>query len=183
MTILFFGVCGLDILNSLDVIRSYEREQIIEWIYAQQVLPDSTGETTETYCGFRGGSFLGVPFDSKKVILRDFKLTILFPLVSFLSILSTPYTWTCTSHPLQHASRRYTVILSLVPISYPSLQITSPNPLYVTPHMNILPISPDNLPQPLYVTPHMSILPISPDNLPQPLICHPSYEHPPHLSR
>jgi geranylgeranyl transferase type-1 subunit beta len=66
MTILFFGVCGLDILNSLDSIRSYEREQIIEWIYAQQILPNTTGGR-DTYCGFRGGTFLGVPFDSEKI--------------------------------------------------------------------------------------------------------------------
>lgn len=43
MTLLFFGVCGLDILNSLDAIRPYEREQIIEWIYAQQILPHGSG--------------------------------------------------------------------------------------------------------------------------------------------
>ena len=70
MTVLFFAVCGLDILNSLDAIRPYEREQIIEWIYAQQILPHTTGETT-SYCGFRGGSFLGMPFDSKKVTVSS----------------------------------------------------------------------------------------------------------------
>ena len=70
MTVLFFAVCGLDILNSLDAIRPYEREQIIEWIYAQQILPHTTGETT-SYCGFRGGSFLGMPFDSKKVAVSS----------------------------------------------------------------------------------------------------------------
>lgn len=43
MTLLFFGVCGLDILNSLDAIRPYERDQIIEWIYAQQILPYRSG--------------------------------------------------------------------------------------------------------------------------------------------
>lgn len=66
MTILFFGVCGLDILNALDTIQPNERDQIIEWIYAQQVLPDKTG-ITDAYCGFRGGSYMGTPFDSKKV--------------------------------------------------------------------------------------------------------------------
>ena len=43
VTILFFGICGLDILNSIDAIPSYEREQIIEWIYAQQILPNKSG--------------------------------------------------------------------------------------------------------------------------------------------
>lgn len=66
MTILFFGVCGLDIMNSLEAIRPYEREQMIEWIHAQQILPPTTGDVS-TYCGFRGGTFLGMPFDSKKV--------------------------------------------------------------------------------------------------------------------
>lgn len=65
MTLLFFGVCGLDILNSLDAIRPYERDQIIDWIYAQQILPHRSGE--ESYCGFRGGGYLGAPFDPSKV--------------------------------------------------------------------------------------------------------------------
>ena len=67
MTLLFFAVCGLDILNSLDAIPSYERDQIVEWVYAQQILPSD--KNRDAYCGFRGGSFMGVPFDSKKVAL------------------------------------------------------------------------------------------------------------------
>ena len=43
VTVLFFGLCGLDILNSIGMVPSHEREQIIEWIYAQQVLPDKSG--------------------------------------------------------------------------------------------------------------------------------------------
>ncbi|CAI7996354.1 Geranylgeranyl transferase type-1 subunit beta [Geodia barretti] len=66
MTILFFSVCGLDILNSLDTaLRPYEREQIIEWIYSQQVLPQHIAGP-DACCGFRGGGYLGVPFDSTK---------------------------------------------------------------------------------------------------------------------
>ena len=39
MTILFFCISGLDLLKALDVL-SDSRQNIIEWIYAQQVLPD-----------------------------------------------------------------------------------------------------------------------------------------------
>lgn len=42
MTILFFAVCGLDVLDALDVTSSI-KDDIISWIYAQQVLPTSQG--------------------------------------------------------------------------------------------------------------------------------------------
>jgi len=44
MTILFFAVCGLDVLDALDTISALKAD-IISWIYAQQVLPcNSQGE-------------------------------------------------------------------------------------------------------------------------------------------
>jgi geranylgeranyl transferase type-1 subunit beta len=43
MTILFFSLSGLDVLNSLYVIDD-RRNDIIDWIYAQQVTPTSTSE-------------------------------------------------------------------------------------------------------------------------------------------
>ena len=39
MTLLFFCLSGLDVLNSLDLTESRKKE-IIDWIYAQQILPD-----------------------------------------------------------------------------------------------------------------------------------------------
>ena len=51
MTILFFGLCGLDILQSVDTVSAEERKQLREWIYAQQILPDKTGvHTSSTTC-------------------------------------------------------------------------------------------------------------------------------------
>ena len=42
MTIAFFAISGIDLLDSLAVLDK-ERQAIIEWIYSLQVLPDSTG--------------------------------------------------------------------------------------------------------------------------------------------
>ena len=41
MTLLFFCLSGLDVLNSLETIEDRKAE-IIDWIYAQQILPDAT---------------------------------------------------------------------------------------------------------------------------------------------
>ncbi|RXG68927.1 Geranylgeranyl transferase type-1 subunit beta [Armadillidium vulgare] len=38
VTVLFFALSGLDILDSLDVISEEERERIIDWIYSMQVV-------------------------------------------------------------------------------------------------------------------------------------------------
>jgi hypothetical protein len=42
MTVGFFGISGLDMLDSLDVLES-EKHDIINWIYSLQLLPDDTG--------------------------------------------------------------------------------------------------------------------------------------------
>ena len=42
MTVAFFALSGLDILDAIDVLKE-ERKEIIDWIYSLQVLPDSTG--------------------------------------------------------------------------------------------------------------------------------------------
>ena len=42
MTIAFFAISGLDLLNSLSVLEK-ERQAIIEWIYSLQVLPNNAG--------------------------------------------------------------------------------------------------------------------------------------------
>ncbi len=42
MTVAFFAISGLDMLNSLDAIKK-EQSGIIEWIYSLQVLPSPDG--------------------------------------------------------------------------------------------------------------------------------------------
>jgi geranylgeranyl transferase type-1 subunit beta len=60
MTALYFSVIGLDMLNALD---NCNKQQIIDWVYAMQVLPEE-GQTEETVCtgGFRGSTHAGGPF-------------------------------------------------------------------------------------------------------------------------
>lgn len=62
MTLLFFALSGLDVLQALDSISAEEQKQMVEWIYAQQVLPDKSNPDGMHLCGFRGASFLGIPF-------------------------------------------------------------------------------------------------------------------------
>lgn len=42
MTVAFFAISGLDIINSLNVLDK-DKSKIIDWIYSLQVLPDATG--------------------------------------------------------------------------------------------------------------------------------------------
>lgn len=42
MTVAFFAISGLDIINSLNVLDK-DKDKIIDWIYSLQVLPDATG--------------------------------------------------------------------------------------------------------------------------------------------
>ena len=42
MTIAFFAISGLDMMNALAVIDK-DRDSIIEWIYSLQVLPNADG--------------------------------------------------------------------------------------------------------------------------------------------
>ena len=48
MTILFFCLSGLDILDNISVIDSERRADIIEWIYSHQILPDLSDGKKET---------------------------------------------------------------------------------------------------------------------------------------
>lgn len=64
MTIAFFAISGLDMMNALSAIDA-EKKEIIEWIYSLQVLP-KTGDDNFDHCGFRGCSTLGNVFDSEK---------------------------------------------------------------------------------------------------------------------
>jgi len=63
MTILFFALSGLDLLNALDKIEN-DKNKIIDWIYSLQILPDeNTADKDTKKCGFRGSSFLGGEFN------------------------------------------------------------------------------------------------------------------------
>ncbi|KAJ6669696.1 hypothetical protein lerEdw1_000245 [Lerista edwardsae] len=62
LTVAFFALSGLDMLDSLDVVN---KEDIIEWIYSLQVLPTEDRSNMHR-CGFRGSSYLGMPFNPSK---------------------------------------------------------------------------------------------------------------------
>lgn len=47
MTIAFFALSGLDLMNALNVIEN-DRKGIIEWIYSLQVLPNIQGKKQMT---------------------------------------------------------------------------------------------------------------------------------------
>ena len=75
MTLLFFSIFAVDLLcdmsvyyDSTDQLKS-EKQSIIEWIYAQQIITNPNKGIN--YGGFRGGSFLGIPFDNNSKPLKD----------------------------------------------------------------------------------------------------------------
>ncbi|KAJ1960161.1 Geranylgeranyl transferase type-1 subunit beta [Dispira parvispora] len=58
MTLGFFCLAGLDILGALNsAISEAERQEYIDWVYAQQITPEHT--TMPGCCGFQGGPFTG----------------------------------------------------------------------------------------------------------------------------
>ncbi|KAG9302299.1 hypothetical protein G9A89_008790 [Geosiphon pyriformis] len=65
MTLAYFCLSGLELLNALDTSFTKERRRgWIDWIYAQQILPDSNNPAlNEKICGFRGSPFSGSHFD------------------------------------------------------------------------------------------------------------------------
>ncbi|XP_065104113.1 geranylgeranyl transferase type-1 subunit beta isoform X1 [Paramisgurnus dabryanus] len=62
LTIVFFALSGLDVLDALDVV---DKPSLIEWIYSLQVLPTDDGCNLGR-CGFRGSSHIGVPYNNSK---------------------------------------------------------------------------------------------------------------------
>lgn len=69
MTLAFFCLGALSLLGELDNCVTRENKQDwIEWIYAQQVLPTGqTPDANEALCGFRGSSWSGRKFDPHAV--------------------------------------------------------------------------------------------------------------------
>ena len=71
MTLLFFAISGLDLLDALDSVEQ-QRDAIIEWIYSMQVTPASgtgAGKPAAGAAGFRGSNYLGLPFSPSGVVL------------------------------------------------------------------------------------------------------------------
>jgi len=61
LTLIYFTVSALDLIGKLETV---DRQQIIDFVYAQQVLPDSTNpDNNKNMCGFRGGPYLGNDFN------------------------------------------------------------------------------------------------------------------------
>ncbi|KAI9032831.1 terpenoid cyclases/protein prenyltransferase alpha-alpha toroid [Phycomyces nitens] len=66
MTLGFFCLNALDLLGALDEsVSEQNKKDWIDWIYAQQILPENDDENDSNlgYCGFRGSSWSGRPFD------------------------------------------------------------------------------------------------------------------------
>ncbi|KAF0408180.1 Geranylgeranyl transferase type-1 subunit beta [Gigaspora margarita] len=65
MTLAFYSLSGLDLLGVLETEFTQERiNNWIDWIYAQQILPDENNpELNERICGFRGSPFSGLPYN------------------------------------------------------------------------------------------------------------------------
>ena len=42
ITVLFFALSGLDVMNALDITDKV-KEDIVNWLYAQQILPSNDG--------------------------------------------------------------------------------------------------------------------------------------------
>ena len=72
MTVLYFVISALDLLNALEVVDS---KAVVEWIYAQQVSEDAE---LRMNAGFRVG-----------VALRSASVTILLPIWIFLNEVKT----------------------------------------------------------------------------------------------
>ncbi|MGH0163438.1 UNVERIFIED_CONTAM: hypothetical protein FKN15_067516 [Acipenser sinensis] len=62
LTIVFFALSGLDMLNTLDVV---DKPSLIEYVYSLQVLP-TEDKSNLGRCGFRGSSHLGIPYNPSK---------------------------------------------------------------------------------------------------------------------
>ncbi|XP_066977343.1 geranylgeranyl transferase type-1 subunit beta [Macrobrachium rosenbergii] len=56
MTVLFFTLSGLDLLNALEELGDSEKKNIIDWIYSLQIVPENDADMRNA--GFRGGSSL-----------------------------------------------------------------------------------------------------------------------------
>ncbi|XP_055297710.1 geranylgeranyl transferase type-1 subunit beta isoform X1 [Sitodiplosis mosellana] len=56
VTLAFFAICGLDVLNSLDVLSENRRREICDWIYRFQIISNDSPNCS----GFQGSSTLNI---------------------------------------------------------------------------------------------------------------------------
>jgi len=79
VTLLYFCLSALDVLGALDHFVEKDANavsRIVDWIYAMQLQPNQ--HTRFEKCGFRGSSYVGVPFDphyesSKQSCIAEFQ--------------------------------------------------------------------------------------------------------------
>lgn len=57
VTIAFFAVCGLDVLERLHLLSDEMKKEIIDWVYSYQIVPSESGPKTG---GFVGSSTLNI---------------------------------------------------------------------------------------------------------------------------
>jgi hypothetical protein len=69
MTLAFFCLGSLSLLGQLEsAVSEKDRREWIDWIYAQQVLPDPEDPDKSRYsCGFKGSSWAGHSYDPQAV--------------------------------------------------------------------------------------------------------------------
>jgi geranylgeranyl transferase type-1 subunit beta len=61
LSLLYFALTALDVLGAIDTLKSDVKEALVHYLYTMQVLPEA-GTNDIARCGFRGGTYVGVPF-------------------------------------------------------------------------------------------------------------------------
>ncbi|XP_039291534.1 geranylgeranyl transferase type-1 subunit beta isoform X2 [Nilaparvata lugens] len=56
VSIAFFAISGLDVLDAINTLEESKRKNICDWLYSLQVLPNDSGDCS--CCGFQGSSTL-----------------------------------------------------------------------------------------------------------------------------
>lgn len=59
VSIAFFAISGLDVLNAIDTLDESKKKNICDWLYSLQVLPNGSGDCSS--CGFQGSCTLVAP--------------------------------------------------------------------------------------------------------------------------
>lgn len=86
VTIAFFAICGLDVLDSLQTISDDMKQNIIDWVYSHQVVPKENGLPCG---GFQGSSTLNTKNTDPNCGLNDYKWGHLAMTYTGLAILIT----------------------------------------------------------------------------------------------
>ncbi len=71
MTLLYFSLSSLDLLKGIDIVlpKKELKTAIINWVYSQQILPKEKDVQSFRFCGFRGGPYMGSPFNSTNYLV------------------------------------------------------------------------------------------------------------------